>query len=499
MLILLLLFFVIVAIVIPFFYRAREGVSISSLLLSLVLMVGVVLVYMAKKGGIEDEFLSFFFLTRRGRDWLRFLPLTLHQLGFLLAIGRCLFPYCLLKVAVSYSLSPRARRLMPKFKWIFLINIITLFLSSPFFYRYLVNSPMVMEVVISLVNIVLLMMTLLALVIVYKEFFSIELAVFRRQFFLFTLLLTSITGLYLLYFVQEPGQIYYFYLSNYVWQQGVFYLRALLPIRLYYILVLATVVVTILGAAGLVRYIQGVVLVSRQEVAIKKKTQLMTPTTSMFIHGIKNQMLSQQILVKRLKKTWSEGAEEEKMERYLTALETDMAESVEKINRFYKSLRVNTSYLLPVSAQQIIQKAVAIFHQQSPQQLVEIKGPMETILLADEELLSEALSNLLTNAYEAIVQAGRLETGKIQLRLRNVRAFTVIEVVDNGCGISKKLYSKLFEPFYSQKNSATNWGMGLYFVRGIIKDHYGGIYCESQVGVGTTFTVYLPKYEAGEK
>lgn len=66
-------------------------------------------------------------------------------------------------------------------------------------------------------------------------------------------------------------------------------------------------------------------------------------------------------------------------------------------------------------------------------------------------------------------------------------------------GVGKKLHSRLFDPCYSQKNSSTNWGMGLYFVRGILKDHYGGIYCDSKLGEETTFTIYLPKYQVGRK
>ncbi|NQN53094.1 GHKL domain-containing protein [Streptococcus suis] len=497
MLILLLLLFVIVSAILPFFYRARESVAISSLLFSLVLTVGTVVIYIAKKGGIEDEFISFFFINKLVRDSLRSLPITLHQLGFLLAIGRCFFPYFLLRVAVSYSLSPKARSLMPRFKWILGVNILTLFLSSPPLFTFFITVPDIMEGTMRFVNLLLIGMTLVAIGIVYKELVSIELAVFRRQFFLITLLITSLTGLYLLYFVQEPGQIYYFYLSNYVWQQGVFYFSALLPVRLYYVLVIATLIVTILGAIGLVRYVQGAISITRQEVAIQKKAELIAPATSMFIHGMKNQLLSHQIVSKRLKTAIQEGANQEVIDKYVTDLEEDLSDSLDKINRFYRSIRVNTSYLVPIPAQEVLLAAIDLFHQQYPQQEIDLVCKADAFILADKDLLSEALSNLLSNAHEANMQKNQTAQGKIELILRNVRAFTVIEVKDTGCGVNKRLYSKIFEPFYSQKNSSTNWGMGLYFVRGILKDHYGGIYCDSKLGVGTTFTVYLPKYQAG--
>ena len=52
-----------------------------------------------------------------------------------------------------------------------------------------------------------------------------------------------------------------------------------------------------------------------------------------------------------------------------------------------------------------------------------------------------------------------------------------------------------FDPFYSSKNSNYNWGMGLYYVREVVKSHLGKMRVESTEGKGSKFYILIPKYE----
>ena len=60
--------------------------------------------------------------------------------------------------------------------------------------------------------------------------------------------------------------------------------------------------------------------------------------------------------------------------------------------------------------------------------------------------------------------------------------------------IREQQQKKIFEPFYSSKNSNYSWGMGLYHVRAIVKAHLGTMRVESQSGEGSSFFIMLPRY-----
>lgn len=115
-------------------------------------------------------------------------------------------------------------------------------------------------------------------------------------------------------------------------------------------------------------------------------------------------------------------------------------------------------------------------------------------LLADERHLSEALYNLLTNGHEAFLASEKSEE-HLALRVHCERVYLGFEARDNGKGIPKQEQRKIYDPFYTSKNTNYNWGMGLYYVREIVKSHLGNLRLESRPGEGTSFFVMIPRYE----
>lgn len=106
----------------------------------------------------------------------------------------------------------------------------------------------------------------------------------------------------------------------------------------------------------------------------------------------------------------------------------------------------------------------------------------------DREKIKQALLNLLLNALQAMPQGGDLriaaDQDDRQLRVR---------ISDTGCGIPPTEREKIFNPFYTTRASGT--GLGLAITHRIIQGHGGRIEVESEVGVGTTFTFWLPSME----
>jgi len=107
---------------------------------------------------------------------------------------------------------------------------------------------------------------------------------------------------------------------------------------------------------------------------------------------------------------------------------------------------------------------------------------------ADYNQLQQVFLNLILNSIQAMPQGGRLG-----LDIRPVNHQVVrITVSDTGGGIPREHLSKIFEPFFSTKDSGQGTGLGLAIVSKIVRDHGGSIEAESTPGKGTTFSITLP-------
>jgi signal transduction histidine kinase len=114
----------------------------------------------------------------------------------------------------------------------------------------------------------------------------------------------------------------------------------------------------------------------------------------------------------------------------------------------------------------------------------------------DSDRLYQAIANLINNAIQ-YTPAG----GKVTIRLASVDRTAVVTVRDNGIGIAAEDLPHIFDRFYrvqaDRARSTGGTGLGLAIVRAIVKAHHGNIQVESQLAVGSTFTVTLPKLEKG--
>jgi two-component system NtrC family sensor kinase len=107
---------------------------------------------------------------------------------------------------------------------------------------------------------------------------------------------------------------------------------------------------------------------------------------------------------------------------------------------------------------------------------------------ADPAQLKEVFINIMTNAAEAMEGQGSLSVATVRTSDEMIK----IVFQDSGCGIPEDNLSKIFTPFFTTKPLGKGTGLGLAIVYGIVKMHRGQIYVESDVGVGSTFTVTLP-------
>jgi len=111
---------------------------------------------------------------------------------------------------------------------------------------------------------------------------------------------------------------------------------------------------------------------------------------------------------------------------------------------------------------------------------------MLPIMLADPDQLAQVFGNIILNAVQAMSEGGRLVV-KSEVCTPE---WVAVSFADTGVGIPKENLDKLFEPLFTTK--AKGVGLGLALTKTLVEGHGGSIEAESEVGVGTTFTVRLP-------
>lgn len=130
----------------------------------------------------------------------------------------------------------------------------------------------------------------------------------------------------------------------------------------------------------------------------------------------------------------------------------------------------------------------------------------ELVLNADKTQMHQVLMNLATNACQAMSEKGsRMEIGVEQMRFDDLDTlghpdlepgcYARIYVSDDGAGILWAHRDFVFDPYFTTKEPGKGTGLGLAVVQGIIKAHQGHITCQSELGKGAVFEVYMPLVE----
>jgi two-component system cell cycle sensor histidine kinase/response regulator CckA len=193
-------------------------------------------------------------------------------------------------------------------------------------------------------------------------------------------------------------------------------------------------------------------------------------------------------------------------------------EDVDEIHRAAQRAAALTQQLLAFSRRQVMQPKVLGLNalvtdiEKLLRRLLGEDVSLATVLdpgtgniRADPNQMQQVIMNLAVNARDAMPRGGRLtlETRSVQLddayatEHRGVTPgrYALLAVSDNGSGMTEETQSHLFEPFFTTKEMGKGTGLGLATVYGIVKQSGGHIWVYSEVGVGTTIKVHLPRVD----
>ncbi len=169
-----------------------------------------------------------------------------------------------------------------------------------------------------------------------------------------------------------------------------------------------------------------------------------------------------------------------------------------------------TSEVKPIKLQGIVKEALQLLRASIPT-TIEISQTIDSkcgVVNADANKFHQIIMNLATNAYHAMEGT----CGKLTVKLKQVALgldsstkidllpgqFARLTVADTGHGIGKEIIDKVFDPYFTTKETGKGTGLGLSIVHGIVKEFGGAIHVESRPGKGTKMQVFIPILESEE-
>lgn len=215
---------------------------------------------------------------------------------------------------------------------------------------------------------------------------------------------------------------------------------------------------------------------------------------SAIAHEIRNPLNYINLTLDHLRSKFApEDAEQKATFAKLTSqLKSEVARINQQISDFLNYSRPANVELRPIDARQVVEDSLRIVEAQAAENRIKIAVvEHEDVpqLNGDPEFLRSVFNNLFINAVQSMGSDG----GNLNVKISPDNGFVQFEIGDAGNGIPDENLRKIFEPYFSTKETGT--GLGLAIVQKIVDLHNGTIEVESAEGVGTKFTVRLPKAE----
>ena len=178
--------------------------------------------------------------------------------------------------------------------------------------------------------------------------------------------------------------------------------------------------------------------------------------------------------------------------KHLDMIERETRRTKEIIENLMRFARAEKPTLEPTDLHETVSRAVDLVDHQVSLQGVKIVRDFHSVstVNANSNQIQQVLLNLMMNSTHAMETA---KTKILTVSVQDKNDVVQIRIKDSGAGMSPEVQKRIFEPFFTTKPAGKGTGLGLSVSIGIVGDHKGKIYVESEVGVGTTFFIDIPK------
>lgn len=234
-------------------------------------------------------------------------------------------------------------------------------------------------------------------------------------------------------------------------------------------------------------------LLFEKEKALLNATRLITMGNmiSEISHDLRKPLTAISGGLQILRQRWPDQAESSDLFKTAEEEIQRMNELVRELVDFSNPTRYETS---AIDLRTIIQRALDLLGPDLRAHAVTTELLFEDLnweLIANKNQILELFLNLFMNALDAMPGGGRLTiVGKLETPAHKHDPYLAVKVIDTGIGISPDNLARIFDRYYTTKETGT--GLGLVVVERIISTHGGTLAVDSADGVGTTFTVYFP-------
>jgi len=197
------------------------------------------------------------------------------------------------------------------------------------------------------------------------------------------------------------------------------------------------------------------------------------------------------LIQKQLNSPTLDDAKKDSVMKHLRLIETETKRCGDIVKGLLDFSRKDQTDFEPCHINEILKETYDLVHHQMKISnigfLINFEATADMISCSPNQIKQACLA-MLVNASEAVP-----ENGEVIIKTHNPdEKHIVVEIIDNGKGISEENLPHIFEPFFSTKHEASGIGLGLAIVHGIVQSHKGQLSVASQPGKGTTFSITLP-------